>query len=1030
MVDPYDWLGVPKGTRPPTHYQLLGLDPAVAEPAAVRAATDRQLRSLMPHLTGPDSLAAEQVWTELEEARDTLLDPDRRAHYDATVPLQSGALPLRPAQHSETTPPDISAFEELPPVSAPTGPLPWWQGAPDPAAGGADPWWKQPLPDEPAPPPPAPITATHAHAATLPLPIAPTHAQRRHPVAAPRRARRQTSKIVIVFVGLFVAGMIVGGMYYAFGRKNSTTTAKLDPTPEITKGDPKVKPIDNTPPKVEDPVIAAAPLPKNFADQLRPRTFTGHAGAVNWIAVERSGSRIATAGTDKTVRLWSVTKDAGLIRHSFLSPAVGIAWVSNDLRIVAADGFAVGLIDPAKTTPPRLLESPRGGVSVLAVNGDGRRALTGLTDGYLRLWDTDTGRFDEWPAAARGPVVAVDLTADGTRALAAIQDGPVSLWDVNARARTHEWNPHPGGAIAVQFSPDGKLAATAGVDGTASVYDLAGQKELCRLTGHTGPVTGIAWHAGGRQLVTVGVDQTARLWNAETGQPIRWTQALSGKGTCVAVDPGERFVVAGTSTGFVHLFPLPRVKGEVILGPLARPPTEPLPIPDTAPVALAIAAVRSELAKEFAYTRPDDVSILADNLRRRAAAERIPVPLRYGLLQESRTLAVKAGDPHTAFRAVEDLALWFDVDELAEKATTLGAIPPDADPVAVASAGLGAAERGETDARPEVVDRILSKLGEAAGLPPELGARLTALRQRGTAGAAERKAVQQALDVLKNAPEEQKSNQTVGLYLCLARQDWATGLPRLARGIDPRLVDAARSDIASPTDPKAQHRLGETWFAFAADSRDHRAKRAYLGRARVWFERAVKAKIDVTDSIKARARLDDIAKMDVPGKDPATLPLFAPVVVRRAYNTAGADVVAAEWRLDGGATARPDGVLFGPGNPAMHSKFGVAADGRLALNLRADGRELRLNLAGQEVAFAAAGKTLRVTVERKDDSVTLTAAGDEGETVTRTLDLPPVLRGPLPLSVRLTGTPTRPDGALLVSAIARGPVSLPPLTPE
>ena len=133
MVDPYDWLGVPKGTRPPTHYQLLGLDPAVAEPAAVRAATDRQLRSLMPHLTGPDALAAEQVWTELEEARDTLLDPDRRAHYDATVPLQSGALPLRPAQHSETTPPDISAFEESPPVSAPTGPLPWWQGAPDPA---------------------------------------------------------------------------------------------------------------------------------------------------------------------------------------------------------------------------------------------------------------------------------------------------------------------------------------------------------------------------------------------------------------------------------------------------------------------------------------------------------------------------------------------------------------------------------------------------------------------------------------------------------------------------------------------------------------------------------------------------------------------------------------------------------------------------------------------------------------------------------------------------------------------------------
>ena len=460
------------------------------------------------------------------------------------------------------------------------------------------------------------------------------------------------------------------------------------------RNDPKPGQVDvPVPSKVEDPVIPTTPLPKNFADQLRPKTFTGHNGVVNAIAIDRSGSRFATAGTDRTIRLWSITKDAGLIRHSFTSPAIAVDWVKQDALLLAADGFSVGLLDPGKNRAQRSLDSPRGGVTVMAATVDGRRVLTGLTDGYLRLWDVDAGRFDEWPAAARGPVSAVDLTADGKKALAAVQDGAVSYWDTSTRSQPHEWNPHAGGAIAVRFSPDGTRAATAGTDGNASVYDLNERKELCRMTGHVGPVTGLAWFPGGRQIVTVGVDGTARLWSAETGQPIRWTQSLGAKGMCVAVDSGERYVLAGTSTGVVHLFPLPRVHGEVINGPAAKPPADALPIPDPEAVATAIAAVRSELAKEYTYNRPDDISVLADNLRRRAGSARVSKPLRYGLLQEARSLAIKAADAPTAFRSIEDLALWFDLDELAEKAATLAVIPPDADPAAIVATGLVAAER-------------------------------------------------------------------------------------------------------------------------------------------------------------------------------------------------------------------------------------------------------------------------------------------------------------------------------------------------
>lgn len=1015
MVDPYDWLGLPKPQRPPTYYQLLGVATSVTDPTTIKAAAERQIRRLLPHLSGPLALDAERLWMELEEARDTLLDPVKRSQYDAITPEPPATEEpaAAPAAEAPLSPEELDAATE-------PDPQPWWKSTPE-AASGKEAWWKEAVPEPVAPPPPPPPPRSAATPAPGKLP----------PVPVPEKRRTgKRSMLPALLVGVIVVGVIGGGVYIAT-QKKEPTVAKVPPVIEEPRADPKPKVRDPETPKAEDPV-PDVPLPKDFTDQLRSKTFTGHAGAVNALAVAGGGSRFASAGTDKTVRLWSITSDASIVRHTFTSPMSGVAWCDRDRRIAAADGFAVMLFDAMKTNQPRPMESPRGGVLCLAATPDGGKALTGLTDGFLRLWDTAAGRSDEWPASAREPVLAVDISSDGTLAAAAVAEGPVSVWNLASRNKVQEFKPHPAGAIAVRFSPDSKLIATAGTDGLATIYDLAGKKEVCRLDGHAGPVTGVAFLPDGRQVATVGVDGTARLWSAETGYPLRWTQMLDGKGNCVTVDPGGRFVLAGTSTGTIHLFPLPRVRPEATTGSAGKPPAEPMAVPDAAAVAKAIAGVKAELSREFTYTRPDDVAILADNLRRRATAENVPPPLRFGLLHEARSLAAAAGDPVTAFRAIEDLSLWFDLDELAEKATTFAALGPDAAGPGLVAVGLVAAERAETDPRPEVLDRLLRRLPAAppAGTPADQAARLAALRKRAAASVAERKAVLQALDVLKNAPEEQKASQTLGTFLCLTRQEWAAGLPHLAKGTDPRMIEAAKADLATPTDPKLQHRVGDLWFTLAVDQKDHRARRALVGRARTWFERVTKAKLEVADAIKARARLDDAIKLDVPGKDPLTLPLFTPAPVRRAYNTVAADVIRNEWRLDGGAELKPDGVVMPAGAPVLSSHFGLAAGGRMTLAFKPDGREVRFICAGQEFAFAGNGAALRVVLERIEDKLTVTATTDDGEPASRTAELPATNRGPTTVAVRLTGTPAREGGTVLASAIVRGPVTVPLPLPE
>ena len=93
-----------------------------------------------------------------------------------------------------------------------------------------------------------------------------------------------------------------------------------------------------------------------------------------------------------------------------------------------------------------------------------------------------------------------------------------------------------------------------------------------------------------------------------------------------------------------------------------------------------------------------------------------------------------------------------------------------------------------------------------------------------------------------------------------------------------------------------------------------------------------------------------------------------------------------------GPRPKTTGSNYPPGSPALHSRFGIASGGRLNLAFRPDGREIRINYAGQEFAFAGTDKVLRIVIERDDKSVTVTAQPEMGEPIGRSAG--PVARVP------------------------------------
>lgn len=96
MFDPYrKWLGIPEDQRPPNHYQLLGIAPDEQDAEVIEAAAVRQSAFVRNFQSGKYGNEATRLLTEIAAARICLLDPGKRAAYDAEMQRQRTGAGLR-----------------------------------------------------------------------------------------------------------------------------------------------------------------------------------------------------------------------------------------------------------------------------------------------------------------------------------------------------------------------------------------------------------------------------------------------------------------------------------------------------------------------------------------------------------------------------------------------------------------------------------------------------------------------------------------------------------------------------------------------------------------------------------------------------------------------------------------------------------------------------------------------------------------------------------------------------------------------
>ncbi|WP_434099636.1 nSTAND1 domain-containing NTPase [Streptomyces minutiscleroticus] len=308
----------------------------------------------------------------------------------------------------------------------------------------------------------------------------------------------------------------------------------------------------------------------------------GHTGAVYLTSFDPSGNLLATAGYDRTVRLWDVSDPTRPRRLG--GPLTGhTSWVSTALfspdgrtLVSAGDDGTIRLWDVRDPGHPRRLGSPLNGhggtIYLLAFSPDGRTLASASDDGAVRLWDVAERSRPTALATLTGHTAAVRAVAfspDGRTLATGGNDDTIRLWDTadvrHPRRIGTALEGHSGLVHSVAFSPDGRTLASGSADDTVRLWDVAdpgdAQQIGTPLTGHTGPVWSVAFSPDGDMLAAASADSTASLWNvgdpaypSQVGEPLA---GGSGEMYALGFSPDGRTLATGNGDSKVRLWSLP-----------------------------------------------------------------------------------------------------------------------------------------------------------------------------------------------------------------------------------------------------------------------------------------------------------------------------------------------------------------------------------------------------------------------------------------------------------------------------------------
>ncbi|MFO0626752.1 MAG: hypothetical protein U0325_14150 [Polyangiales bacterium] len=286
------------------------------------------------------------------------------------------------------------------------------------------------------------------------------------------------------------------------------------------------------------------------------RTLAGHGAGVTALAWQRDGARLVSAGRDRVALVWNPTTGEVAARCEGARGALHAVAVSDEgARVITVGAEGVVRVHDALSGALMLtLPGAVGSLHAVALGDRGRWIAAAGDDGVARRWATDTGRALGAQTLAAAPIWHLAAAADAATLVAGAEDGRATRWSPEEDAARVVFRAHHDGVSALVVSARGEVYT--GADG-GDIYrwSAVDGRTLAFLEGHEDRVSALALTANGATLVSTSHDGGARVWSAEG----RYLHALRGHVGWVAalsVSPDGAFAVTGGNDGTLRRWSL------------------------------------------------------------------------------------------------------------------------------------------------------------------------------------------------------------------------------------------------------------------------------------------------------------------------------------------------------------------------------------------------------------------------------------------------------------------------------------------
>ncbi|NJK43205.1 MAG: WD40 repeat domain-containing protein [Pleurocapsa sp. SU_196_0] len=259
------------------------------------------------------------------------------------------------------------------------------------------------------------------------------------------------------------------------------------------------------------------------------------------LAWNPDGSRLATAGKDRSILVWDVTQGVPFVEHTLIGHADTIralAWSPDGSRLVSASWDGTARLWAVATEQPLHTLVHTDYVNDVAFSPDGHHLATASSDRTVKIWDASTGMAVRSLEGATDSVFSLSWSTDGLRIAAAGADKEIRVYDANTGTQSQILIGHLGAVRDLTWLPDGNTLIAGDMTGALLVWDTTARRIALEKQTSDFAVFGVTAIDDTRLLVTTAGGEVMQYALQYTREP--WHTVVSG-----TVSSGDTWVSMG-----------------------------------------------------------------------------------------------------------------------------------------------------------------------------------------------------------------------------------------------------------------------------------------------------------------------------------------------------------------------------------------------------------------------------------------------------------------------------------------------------